>query len=180
MLYEIRRATPNDNLAIGTFYEESLPYIDPIQTSWVPGIYPNISDALAAISKDEFFICLDEAGAVIGSVILNTASQEAYQTLNWSKSSDESDQKNLVVHTLITHPKRLKKGIASQIIAFIKTFAVANNMRTIQLDTLVDNIPARRLYEKNEFVYIGRRNLPSFDNQGIDDCVFYEFEIIKA
>ena len=180
MLYKVRRADQNDHLAIETFYKDALPHIDPIQTSWIPGVYPHISDALVAVLKDEFFICLDEKGVVVGSVILNTDSQEAYKALNWSKSSDESDQKSLVVHTLIAHPKRLNQGIASQIIDFIKMFAVKNNMYAIRLDTLVDNVPARRLYEKNGFAYIGRYDLPSFDNQGIDDCVFYEFQIINA
>lgn len=175
MLYQIRLATPNDALAIQTFYEESLPHINSEQTSWIPGVYPSIKDALLAVSEDEFFICLDEKNSVVGSMILNNKSDDEYQKLTWLNS--EKDVPHLVVHTLISHPKRLKQGIASQMVSFIKQFATENNLFSIRLDTLVDNIPARKLYEKNDFSYIGRHSLTSFDGRGVDDCVFYEFKI---
>ncbi len=173
MTYQIRRATQADTSAIATFYDDSLLHIDPTQTSWIPGVYPAISDALSAVIKNEFFICLDGGGTVVGSVILNTEVDDAYEKLNWSRPNLR--HQNLVVHTLITHPKKLKQGIASQMINFIKAFALAEGMASIQLDTLVDNMPARHLYEKNWFAYVGRQDLPSFDNKGVDDCVFYEF-----
>lgn len=178
MTYHIRRATQADNSAIATFYDHSLPHIDPTQTSWIPGVYPAVSDALSAMIKNELFICLDDDGTVVGSVILNTEVDEAYENLNWS--TRDLMKQNLVVHTLITHPKRLKQGIASQMVNFIKAFALKEGMASIQLDTLVDNVPARQLYEKNGFLYVGRHDLPSFDNKGVDDCVFYEFLLEHA
>ncbi|KRL03435.1 GNAT family N-acetyltransferase [Liquorilactobacillus capillatus] len=177
MTYTVRRAIQSDVESIQTFYNDSLPLINIQQTSWIPNVYPNFSDALNAISKKEFFICLDEQDIVVGSMILNHESDKAYQKLEWLKSEKNSKQGNLIVHTLISHPKKPKKGIASYMIMFIKKYAAENNMASIRLDTFVNNIPARKLYEKNGFSYIGRTELTSFDNNGTDDCVFYEFQV---
>lgn len=175
MPYKIRQAISTDTAGIQTFYKDSLPLINTKQTSWIPGVYPDIAVALAAVSKQELFICIDEQDIVVGSMILNHNADEAYQELVWLKS--EYNSLHLIVHTLISHPERLKQGIASQMIAFVKQYAAENDVFSIRLDTLVGNIPARKLYEKSGFAYIGRHDLPSFDNKGVDDCVFYEFKL---
>ncbi|WP_414950064.1 GNAT family N-acetyltransferase [Levilactobacillus brevis] len=174
MKYLTRLALMSDCQDIKRFYMEALPHIDSGTTSWIPGVYPNFEDAQKAVQNNEFFVCSDEEGRIVGSVILNTDADKNYKQVPWSNNCSE---RTLVVHTLITHPQMLNRGIATQIIQFIKTFSAKNSVSSIHLDTLVNNMPARKLYEKNDFSYVGRYDLPSFDNKGTDDCVFYEFQL---
>ncbi|MBP5841428.1 GNAT family N-acetyltransferase [Lactiplantibacillus plantarum] len=177
MVYKIRQAIPSDLVNIQTFYQESLPLIDPIQTSWILGVYPTVADAKLAISNEELFICLGEHNVIVGSMILNNKSDTEYQHLMWAQS--DAHATHLIVHTLISHPKRLKKGIGSQMLNFARKYAAEINAFSIRLDTLVENIPAQNLYKEKGFSYIERHNLTSFDGNGngIDDCVFYELKI---
>jgi len=177
MLFRVRRANLNDISNVKLFYKEALPLINSEQTSWIPDIYPNVEDALEAILHEEFFICIDDQEKVVGSMILNQQADDEYKTVPWAYGTNKEN--HLIVHTLISHPKRLKNGIASKMISFIKQWAIENNMASIKLDTLANNVPARKLYEKNGFSYIGRRYLSSFDNKGTDDCVFYQFQLYK-
>lgn len=178
MLFKVRRATINDISNVRMFYNEALPFINSEQTSWIPGVYPTCVDATEAIFHEEFFICVDNQEMVVGSMILNQQADDKYKNIAWAYSTDK--EQHLIVHTLIAHPKLLKKGIASTMINFIKKFAIENNMASIRLDTLEKNWPARKLYEKNGFSYTGRGYLPSFDNKGIDDCVFYQFQLYRG
>lgn len=175
MLYQVRRANLNDTSKIQKFYKDSLSYISVQQTRWISGVYPSIETASSVVSDEEFFICLDEQNTVVGSMILNNKSDDEYHKLKWFESPEDAE--NLIVHTLISHTQRLKQGIASQMISFIKKFAAENNMFSIRLETSVDKVLARKQYEKNGFAYIGRHNLTNFDGSGLNDCVFYEYKV---
>lgn len=52
------------------------------------------------------------------------------------------------IHRLVVHPKHFRKGIATQLLTFIETFA---GMELIKVSTGAKNIPAVTLYEKNNF-----------------------------
>lgn len=140
---------------------DALPYIDFQQTRWIPNIYPSIEIALSKVAEEKFFICIDEQDTVVGSMILNNQFDDEYQNLKWFEAPE--DVKYLIVHTLISRPKRLQQGIASQMITFMKKYATENNMFSIESNTSIDNVLAHKLYEKNDFSYFGCHNLANFD-----------------
>lgn len=109
MLFRVRRANLNDISNVKLFYKEALPLINSEQTSWIPDIYPNVVDALEAILHEEFFICIDNQEKVVGSMILNQQSDDEYKTVPWVYGTNKAN--HLIVHTLISHPKRLKKMV---------------------------------------------------------------------
>ncbi|MHC9000718.1 GNAT family N-acetyltransferase [Enterococcus bulliens] len=111
----------------------------------------------------------------MGTVILNHKAHEHYQCLTW-KTATQKNQ-HLIVHTLITDQTKPRQGIGSQMLDQIKQYGRQLNVVSIRLDTALTNLPARRLYEKSGFHYIGQTDLPKFDQTGSDECVFYEYLI---
>lgn len=150
-----------------------LPLIDSHTTSWITGVYPSLTDAKEAVKKEEFYLLLNDE-TLLGTVILNHEAHENFLNLDWQTTSSYPED-YLIIHTLIIDQTRKAQGIGTQMIEYIKHYAKKLTVRSIRLDTAVTNSAARRLYEKTGFTYIGQEFLPTFDQKGFDDCVFYEY-----
>jgi len=173
-MYQLTRATNQELPAIEAFYQKMVPLINDQTTSWILGIYPSFDIAKHAVLDEEFFL-LKKDGNILGTVILNHKAHEHYQCLTW-KTATQKNQ-HLIVHTLITDQTKPRQGIGSQMLDQIKQYGRQLNVVSIRLDTALTNLPARRLYEKSGFHYIGQTDLPKFDQTGSDECVFYEYLI---
>lgn len=150
-----------------------LPLIDSHTTSWITGVYPSLTDVNEAVKKEEFYLLMDDE-TLLGTVILNHEAHENFLKLNWQTTSTCSKD-HLIIHTLIIDQTRKAQGLGTKMIEHIKHYAKKLTVRSIRLDTAITNSAARRLYEKTGFTYIGQEFLPTFDQKGFDDCVFYEY-----
>lgn len=173
----IRRGKAEDLPAIQAFYAEVVPTIELAVTSWVPGVYPSVETAEKAIEMQTMFVALID-DKVVGSVILNHEADEEYKELSWHNPQLSAD-KVLIVHTLMTSPSHRKQGIAVQLLNFAIDFAKEQKCQAIRLDTFAANQPARQLYEKLGFRNCGTGELPSWDGEGTDTCVFFELNLVN-
>lgn len=171
-MYQLTRATNQELPAIEAFYQKMVPLINDQTTSWILGVYPSFDVARQAVLEGEFFL-LKKDEDILGTVILNHTAHEYYHRLTWK--TDTQINQHLIVHTLITDQTKPRQGIGSQMIEHIKQYSRKLNVASIRLDTALTNLPARRLYEKSGFHYIGQTDLPKFDQTGSDECVFYEY-----
>ncbi|EOT47616.1 MULTISPECIES: GNAT family N-acetyltransferase [Enterococcus] len=170
----LKQATSRELAAIETFYEKTIPLIDPDTTSWILGVYPSIDSVLSAINKKEFYLFVDDSMTILATVILNHQAHENYQKLTWLTQNTTAHD-HLIVHTLIVDQTRKNQGIGTKLMKAIKTYAQDLGVVSIRLDTAKTNLPAQHLYEKQGFTYIGQVDLPKFDQTGVDECVCYEY-----
>lgn len=173
----IRRAGAADVSAVQTFYSEVVPTIELEVTSWIPGVYPSIETAQAAIEAKTLYLATIEE-KVVGSVILNHEADEEYADIVWFNPKLRSEQV-LIVHTLMTSPAHRKQGIAAGLLNFAIDLAKEQNCQAIRLDTFAANVPAQQLYEKLGFHNSGTGELPSWDGKGTDACVFFELNLVN-
>lgn len=123
---------------------------------WIKGIYPVRETAEEAIEEGSLFV-LKKNGLIAGSIILNHKPEAAYEQANWNIRV--ACQEVLVVRTLVTHPQFMRQGVARQLMAFAKEYAVSSSMRAIRLDVSINNAPAIKLYEQSGYKYIGTVDL---------------------
>lgn len=118
---------------------------------WIKGIYPVRGTAEEGIDEDSLFV-LRIDGQIAGSIILNHKPEDAYSGAQWLFETDYSDV--FVVHTLVVHPRFMKKGIAVELMNFAEEYARSKNVLAIRLDVSINNHPAIALYEKLGYEYV--------------------------
>ncbi|MEO1772304.1 GNAT family N-acetyltransferase [Candidatus Enterococcus ferrettii] len=168
----IRKAEAADLSAIQTFYAEVVPTIEFEITSWIPGVYPSIDTAEKAIEEQTMHLAVLD-GRVVGSVILNHDVDEEYAEIAWQNPQLPAEQ-IVIVHTLMTSPNYRNRGIARQLLNYAEHLAKEQNCQAIRLDTFAANHPAQQLYKKLGYRYCGAGDLPSWQGEGTDACVFFE------
>lgn len=159
----IRLCCEEDIVAVGEFYDhvvcllcEHINY-----PKWVYKEYPTESSVREMTEAGFQFVCID-AGRIVGAFVLNDGPQGAYEKAAWSRQLPQGEY--MVCHTLATEPSHQKRGIGRQIVEYCIEYARKQNYKAIRLDVVPDNLPAKKLYEKCGFTYIGdvdlERGLP--------------------
>lgn len=139
---------------VGAFYDRVVEYLDGHVNypKWTYREYPTEASVREMTEADCQFICL-EGDQLVGAFVLNTDPQGAYEKAGWSRKLALGEY--LVCHTLAVDPDRAGEGIGGSIVAYCLDYAGRHGYKAIRLDVVPDNLPARRLYEKCGFVYVG-------------------------
>lgn len=100
------------------------------------------------------------------------------KTLNIRKGTEEDVARigqfyDDVIHALAIDPQKQKRGIGTETLQFCVARAKAENYKSIRADIVPTNDPARRLFEKNGFVYVGDTDL-ELSIGGIPEFSLYE------
>lgn len=119
---------------------------------WHEESYPNHQSAKAAIEKDEMFI-LKENERIIGAFVMNEDPQGAYEKASWTINLEIGEY--LCIHALAIDVACHRRGLAEKMVDYIKSYAKKNGYKSIRLDIVPGNTPARALYEKCGFKEIG-------------------------
>lgn len=154
----IRKGKANDIDKLESLYNELNDYLEANVNypGWIKHIYPVRETAEEGISENTLFVA-EVNGNIAGSIILNHKPEEAYGQAEWQTDADSKDI--LVIHTLVTHPHYMKRGIASALIGFAKEHATKNKIKAIRLDVSEKNTAAINLYEKHGYKYISTVDL---------------------
>lgn len=118
---------------------------------WIKHIYPIRETAIKGIEEQNLYIAYVN-DMIVGSMILNHISEEAYNQVQWLIDAEDKDI--LVVRTLVVHPTFLKRKIGASLLEFTKQHAKNKSLKSIRLDVSVNNTPAITLYEKMGYRYI--------------------------
>ena len=102
-------------------------------------------------------------GRIVGAFVLNEDAQGAYKKGDWKVHLKDGEY--LVIHTLAVLPKEYGKGVASCMTNYCIGKARSKGYKALRLDVVPDNVPAKRLYEKNGFSFAGDKDLErGFEN----------------
>lgn len=143
----IRTATADDIDAICAIYKEILDKERSGEcfTQWIEGVYPTSETAARGVAAGTMFV-LDEGGEVLASMILNSHQAPEYYEIPWQYPA--SDERVLVIHTLVVSPRAAGRGAGTRMVDFATGFALGRGCAVIRLDTNVKNTPAQRLYSR--------------------------------
>lgn len=170
---QIRKCAEADIASTGAFYDRVVLWLDGHVNypKWIYGVYPSMETVEASAKAGTQFICLDDNG-IIGAFILNDDPDGNYQKGSWQQALPDGEY--MVLHTLAIDPEYHRQGIGSEIIRFCVDRTRSNGYKALRVDIVPDNLPARKLYEKNGFTYAGDVDL----ERGIEGIpVFSLFEL---
>lgn len=174
-IVQIRECTQADIKAAGAFYDKVVLWLDSHVNfpRWEYRVYPSESFVRKMTAAGSQYIALRD-GRIVGAFVLNTDPQGNYRKGRWEKDLPEGSY--MVIHALAADPELQGQGIASQIIRFCIKKAKSSGYKALRTDTVFDNYPARRLYEKNGFSYAGDADLER-DVAGLPACSMYELSL---
>ncbi len=145
--------------ALDTLYDRVTEYLEntinyPI---WTRGEYPCRESIKNAVLRGEQYICIDEDGAAVGAFVLNEDPAGDYGSGGWSVQLEEGEY--LIIHTLAVLPESAGRGIGGYMVRYCIDKARNEGYKAVRLDVVPGNIPARRLYEKEGFMFAGKKDL---------------------
>jgi len=143
----IRKATAADIDQISAIYERihEREQSGLCQIGWLPGVYPVRDTALAALERDDLFVC-EEQGKILASAVINRVQVDVYADGNWLYLAE--DDEVLVLHTLTVDPEAEHGGIGRGFVAFYEQMASEMGCRVLRMDTNAKNARARTFYER--------------------------------
>ena len=166
----IKKCELNDIKEVSNFYDEVILYLDRNinYPKWKYKIYPSIISVTANVNKGFQYVAMNN-NDIIAAFVLNDDGEGSYYKTSWSKDID----KYMVIHAFAIKPDLQHKGLGSKIIDFCKEEALKQGYQGIRLDVVPENIPAKKLYLKNGFKYVGDIDL----DRNIEDVpLFSMFE----
>ena len=164
----IRRAHLNEYPKVIEFYYSVSDSMvgSPFRPTWRRGIYPVLDDLIGNL-----FIAKDENDGIIGSVLVNDRQGSGYENGAWKLNTDRV----AVIHLLAVTPTYQHKGVARALLDAVRN-SMIGMADTIRLDTLENNIPAKRLYEGYGFHSCGDIDV-EYEGVGVKKFTLYEYLI---
>ena len=138
------------------FYNKIVIYLDkninyPL---WIYGVYPCESTIREAIQK-KYQYAYFENGKIVGAFVLN---EDPAGTIENAKIEFKRGE-FLVIHTLAVDYELYRKGIATKMIKYCVEKAKNEGYKAVYVDIVPTNTPARNIFTKNGFKYLGDFNL---------------------
>ena len=169
------KATESDFERLTRFYRHAVSETKNMElyARWVYGLHPTDKMILDHIkSGDMFFSELD--GKIASAVAVVPCQEKKYHDVPWKLGL--ADDEVCVVHILCVTPEFQKKGIAARTMRDVIEMSRESGKKSVRLDALKCNTPARRLYESLGFSTAAERNWHT-ENAGWTDFVLYELEV---
>jgi RimJ/RimL family protein N-acetyltransferase len=150
----IKNCTEEDVTVVGEFYDRIVLWLDQHVNypKWLYKVYPSEISVREMTADGSQFVC-EEDGTIIGAFVLNTDPQGSYNKGSWKQNLPDGSY--LVLHSLAIDPFMHGKGLGTEVINFCVDKAMEEGYKALRVDIVPDNIPARRLYEKNGFIWAG-------------------------
>ena len=169
---EIIQCEMNHLQELTNFYNKIVEYLDKTinYPKWIYGVYPSEATIKEVIEKKYQYAYI-ENNKIIGAFVLNEDPGGKYENANIEFNRGEY----LVIHTLATDYDLYKKGIASKMIQFCINKAKNDGYKAVYVDVVPTNTPARNLFGKNGFKYLGDFNL----DRSFKDIPFFSIMELK-
>ena len=151
---EIRLCEENDIIEVGKFYDNVVLHLCETVNypKWEYKKYPSESSVREKVKIQQQFVCIYNEH-IVGAFVLNDDPQGKYENASWKAKMERGEY--MVCHTLATDPNVRGKGIGKEMVEYCIAYAKKNGYKAIRLDVVPENSPARKLYEKCGFQYIG-------------------------
>ena len=169
----IRKCSDKDIVETGAFYDRVVAWLDAgiNYPKWIYKIYPSEQFVRDCVREGTQYI-LEKDGEILAAFVLNADPKGSYEKAAWQRDLPEGSY--MVLQTLAVSPQAQGQGLASDVIRFCASQARDRGYKALRLDIVPENLPARRLYEKNGFTCAGDADL----ERGIEGIpIFTLFEL---
>lgn len=150
----IRKATEQDVIYVSEIFEDihAEEESGKVEIGWIRDIYPTKQTAETALKRGDLFVAEDE-GTIVGTAIINQQQVDVYAIADWTYPA--SDDKIMVLHTLVISPRHFGKGYGTQFVRYYEEYALHHGCRYLRMDTNQRNTKARKLYKRLGYKEIG-------------------------
>ena len=154
----IRKGTERDIPAVSDFYDRTVKYLcEHINyPKWTYKQYPAEAFVRAMTEEGSQFLCMDSDG-IAGAFVLNRDPQGAYENARWSRELSRGEY--MVCHALASEIAKHGRGIGRYMVEYCIDYAKGQGCRALRLDVVPGNTPAKKLYERCGFRYMGDADL---------------------
>jgi GNAT superfamily N-acetyltransferase len=142
----IKKATSSDLLGIMYLLRQSIPEMNMRGNVHWNMHYPNHDIITRDIENDWLFI-VKVKSYLIGMFVLNSEQVEEYNDIKWSADNEKS----LVIHRMVIHPKWKGKNIESQMLDFIEHYTSEKGYEALRLDLFGGNVEELDFFTSNSF-----------------------------
>ena len=151
----IRPATEADLPAVVTAYAEHFAHerTHTACTVFREGVYPTERDARAALQEGALHVAL-LGDTLAGSIICNEREPGEYASVPWPARERRPEARALVLHLLMVRPCMAGRGVGTALVRYACELARGRGLDVVRLDTGMQNLPARHLYQKLGFTVI--------------------------
>ena len=173
----IRKATLEDLPALDKFYNQVVDYL--YQTKnyprWEKNVYPCLETIMEKIQKGEPYIGF--LGPFVGGAfVFNEDPAGDYSVGDWQQTLKEGEY--AIIHTLAVHYSFYKRGLGGEMVNYCINLAKELGYKSLRIDVVPDNYPARELYERLGFSYAGNKDLGR-NFEDIPTFCLYEYDLTK-
>ncbi len=117
--------------------------------------YPTRDIVLDDYEKSRLYVAVDEADEICAVFSVITDGEPTYNKI-YDGAWLSGVAKYLAVHRFAVMADRLRHGVASSVMEFVRGYAKENGFVGIRIDTHEGNVPMRGMLEKNGFVHCGK------------------------
>ena len=140
---------------------------------WHTENHPTPEEVAGWVEAGELYLARDEGGEIAGVTVLNHDAVDAYRDAAWTIEAEPHEV--LVVHALGVVPDHLGTGVSRSLVDATLQVAREQSCKAVRLDTYVENVPARKLYERHGFTDLGCHTVVY---EGTDLTQFHLFEYV--
>ena len=173
----IKKCTMENLLDCVKFYEKEVKYLEETVNypRWERGVYPCELTVVEKIEMGEQYI--GYIGPFVGGAfVFNEDPAGDFSVGEWKQDLKEGEY--AVIHTMAINHSFYGMGNGKQIIEYCIALAKKSGYKSIRVDVVPDNYPARSLFERMGFTFAGEKDLKrGFEN--IPTFCLYEFDLTK-
>ena len=155
---EIELCKQTEISEVGAFYDQVVKYLTEHVNypKWMYKQYPSEQSVREMTNAGCQYVCRD-GGQIVAVFVLNDDPDDEYATVNFSRKLQQGEY--LVIHALAVATHLQGQGLGKKIVQYCIHFAKTHGYKAIRLDVVPTNYPAKKLYEKCGFQFIGDYDL---------------------
>lgn len=172
----VRKATMDDMDAVLDFYSNM---IDEMQGTdfdilWKHDEHPTETFLRESVEQNQMLIGIADDGCIACALVINHDRAPGYEAVPWKVMVPLFLVG--VVHVVATRPAYHRRGFGKKLMMAAIETARAEGLKSLQLDTFVDNVRSHGLYEGLGFINHGAWPV-FYDDLGVAELDMFEYEL---
>jgi len=148
------KATKKDLTSIMAIIGDAQEYLKDQNIDQWQNDYPNNDIIINDILNKESYLVKSNSDNVIATAMFSTRLEPTYKVIDGKWMSSNSDRYG-VIHRMAIAKKNRRSGISKFIFKTFETFLKKNNIKSMRIDTHVDNTGMQNLLLKLNYNYCG-------------------------